>query len=35
LLFNFGKKPDFKRKIFSNDRKQKDWFVIRVQNKSE
>lgn len=24
LLFNFGKKPDFKRKIFSNDRKQKD-----------
>ena len=24
LLFNFGKKPDFKRKIFTNDRKQKD-----------
>ncbi|MBK9357739.1 MAG: GxxExxY protein [Bacteroidales bacterium] len=23
LLFNFGKKPDFKRKIFTNDRKRK------------
>ncbi len=22
LLFNFGKKPDFKRAIFSNDRKE-------------
>ena len=24
LLLNFGKRPDFKRKIFTNDRKRKD-----------
>lgn len=34
LLFNFGKKPEFKRKYFSNEKKQSIWQSLLVTDAS-